>query len=87
MTTIDQPNILIDHNSRARLADFGYTSVVRGLHSVLVTQVKGYTAAWAAPEVLERGDKATPEADVFAVGMIVIEVGPRASYTQDRMVG
>jgi len=46
--------------------------------SVLVTQVKGYTEAWAAPEVLETGDKATPEADIFAFGMIVIEVGPRA---------
>ena len=45
---------------------------------MLVTQVKGYTEAWAAPEVLETGEKATPEADLFAFGMIVIEVGPRA---------
>ena len=37
--------------------------------------MKGYTEAWAAPEILEKGDKATPEADIFAFGMVVIEVG------------
>jgi len=58
------------------LTDFGLTSIVRGLNSILVTKVKGYTEAWAAPEVLEIGDKATQEADVFALGMVVIEVGP-----------
>ena len=34
---------------------------------------------WAAPEVLEKGDRATLEADMFAFGMVVIEVGLRAS--------
>ena len=64
------------------MTDFGLTSLVRGLNSVLVTPVKGYTEAWAAPEVLEGGEKATPEADMFSFGMVAIEVGPRASYTQ-----
>lgn len=49
------------------------------MNSVLVTKVQGYTARWAAPEVLERGDKYTREADVFAFGMVVIEVGPYTS--------
>ena len=79
LTTPGQPNILVDHNGNARLTDFGLASVVRGLNSVLVTKVKGYTEAWAAPEVLEKGDKATPEADIFSFGMVVIEVSPRAS--------
>ena len=79
LTTFGQPNILIDHNGNARLTDFGLTSIVRGLNSVLATPVKGYTEAWAAPEVLEKGDKATPEADIFAFGMVVIEVSPRAT--------
>ena len=62
------------------MTDFGLTSVVRGLNSVLVTRVKGYTTAWAAPEVLlEERDKATLEADVFSLGMVVTEVGPRTS--------
>jgi hypothetical protein len=45
------------------------------VNSVLVTEVQGYSARWAAPEVLENGDQNTREADVFAFGMIVIEVG------------
>jgi len=61
------------------LTDFGFASVVRGLNSVLVTQVQGYTARWAPPEVLEEGDRNTQEADVFALGMVVVEVSPRVS--------
>ena len=77
LITFGQPNILIDHNGNARLTDLGLTSVVRGLNSVHVTRVKGYTTAWAAPEVLlEECDNATSEADIFAFGMVVIEVGP-----------
>ena len=68
--TSHQPNILIDNDGHARLTDFGFASVVRGLHSVLVTSVQGYTARWAAPEVLETGDKNTRAADVFAFAMV-----------------
>ncbi|KAF9785465.1 kinase-like domain-containing protein [Thelephora terrestris] len=68
------PNILIDHTGHACLADFGLTSVVRGLSSVLVTNVQGYTERWAAPEVLESGDRNTREADVYSFGMVVVEV-------------
>lgn len=61
------------------MTDFGFTSVVRGTNSVLVTEVQGYTARWAAPEVLRNGDKNTREADVFAFGMVVVEVSTCAS--------
>ena len=37
-----------------------------------------YTAAWAAPEIVEGVDTVTREADVFGFGMVVIEVGPHA---------
>ena len=74
MIPFDQPNVLIDHNGHARLTDFGFTSVVRGVNSVLVTEVQGYSTRWAAPEVLGNGDRKTREADIFALGMIVIEV-------------
>ena len=40
------------------------------------TQVNDYTAAWAAPEILEGASTITREADVFAFGMVVIEVSP-----------
>lgn len=58
------------------MTDFGFTSVVRGINSVLVAEVRGYSPRWAAPEVLECGDRYTREADIFAFGMVVIEVGP-----------
>ncbi|KAF9778328.1 kinase-like domain-containing protein, partial [Thelephora terrestris] len=41
-------NVLVDQSNHARLTDFGFASVVRELNSVLVTQVQGYTARWAA---------------------------------------
>ena len=41
-------------------------------------QENGYLTAWAAPEVLEGSGTTTQEADVFAFGMVVIEVGLRA---------
>ena len=40
-----------------------------------MTEVQGYTARWAAPEVLGTGDRNTQEADVFAFAMVVVEVG------------
>ena len=39
-----------------------------------VAQENGYTTAWTASEILEGDDTATREADVFAFGMVVIEV-------------
>lgn len=37
-----------------------------------------YTATWAAPEIPNGADTITREADVFAFGMVVIEVCPFA---------
>ena len=42
----------------------------------LAAQANEYTMAWAAPEILERADAITCEADVFAFGMVAIEVCP-----------
>ena len=41
-------------------------------------QATEYTATWAAPEIVEGVDIVTREADVFAFGMVVIEVCHRA---------
>ena len=57
------------------MTDFGLASVARGMDSVLVTLPQGYTPGWAAPEVLMESDEITREADMFAFGMVVIEVG------------
>ena len=61
------------------MTDFGFTSVVRGFDSVLPTEAKGYTVAWAAPEILNGANRVTREADVFAFGMVTIEVSPHTS--------
>ena len=39
-------------------------------------QVNGYTMVQTAPGILEGAGTITQEADVFAFGVIVIEVGP-----------
>ena len=80
LTILDQPNILVDRGGRALLADFGLASIVYGMNSVHATKSQGYTVRWAAPEILKRADKITREADIFAFGMVVIEVSSRAWY-------
>ena len=72
--TFGQSGILVDHDGHARLTDFEFVPIVHGMNSA--TQVKEYTVAWAAPEILEGTNTTTREADVFAFGMVVIEVGP-----------
>ena len=57
------------------MTNFEFASIVRGTSSI--AQTTEYTAAWAAPEIIEGVDKVTREADVFAFGMVVIEVCPR----------
>ena len=41
-----------------------------------MSKVQGYTARWAAPEVLWSDGKITREADIFAFGMVMVEVSP-----------
>jgi len=48
------------------------------MSSIRATQLQGYTAGWAAPEILMGADEITQEADVFAFGTVVIEVRVRA---------
>ena len=43
-----------------------------------MTKVQGFTPWWAAPEIIKSGDRNTQEADVFAFGMVVVEVSPSA---------
>ena len=74
-----QLNILINHRGRARLADFGFTSVLR---SIFVLEFRERTLRWAAPEVIRGGSRGTREADIYSFGMVVIEVSPPTSLRQ-----
>jgi len=56
------------------------------MSSVRVNQPQGYTAGWAAPEILMGADKITQEADIFAFGMVVIEVCLRMVTMEGQIV-
>ena len=74
-------NILIDKSGRARLTDFGLTSITRGDNSTRSPQDPAIpsTATWAAPEILQGGTE-TKEGDVFTFAMVTIEVCAREEF-------
>ena len=74
--TLGQLNILVDREGHARLTNFKFTPIVPGMSSA--RQGTGRTAALAAPEILQGTDMITREVDVFAFGMVLIEVGARS---------
>ena len=78
--------LLAQHpHRRARLADFGFASVVRGLNSVLVSSVREFTPGCAALEVIRGKCVSTTEADVYAFGIVVIEVSPWHPWVMHRV--
>ena len=71
-----EPNILIDGSGHARVCDFGLASITRGKYTPAprLRSDGGYTERWSAPEILSGEGTASEPADVFAFGMVVIEV-------------
>ena len=64
----------MDDSNNARIADFGFTTVTLNLDSVRSAQcLRGFTARWAAPEVLKEGPY-SKESDIFSFAMVMIEV-------------
>ena len=66
---IKSPNILVMDN-QAKIADVG---VARTMAASDMTAQKGFTVAWAAPEVLFRR-RATEKIDIWSFGIIIWEV-------------
>jgi len=68
-------NILIDGEGRARLTDFGLTSIVRGEKSIVSAQDPTVTnvTTWVAPEILG-GGPVSKEGDIFTFAMVAVEV-------------
>ncbi|HXV94430.1 MAG TPA: serine/threonine-protein kinase, partial [Pseudonocardia sp.] len=64
-------NVLLDASGHARLADFGIARVVDATR-VTATGVVVGTAAYMAPEQV-RGEAVGPPADVYALGLVLLE--------------
>jgi serine/threonine protein kinase len=74
-------NVLVDHDGSVHLTDFGIARLVDTAAMTSITQT-GFvigTAAYLAPEQV-RGERAGPEADVYSLGLLVLEAvtGERA---------
>jgi serine/threonine protein kinase len=78
---MDQENILFDSAGIPRISDFGISSITFDPASRNAsTPVRGYSLRWAAPEILEapldsEARRPTKMSDVYAFGMVVVEVG------------
>ncbi|GAA3464981.1 hypothetical protein GCM10018963_69940 [Saccharothrix longispora] len=64
-------NVLVDRDGTAFLADFGLARLVDSTRLTRADQVVG-TAAYLAPEQV-RGEQVGPAADVYALGLVLLE--------------
>ena len=70
-----QANVLIDKNGNPRIVDFGLAVIARDTNSLDSTSdERGLTARYSSPEILMETGRHSREADVFAFGMVMIEV-------------
>src|ERR1700753_4170970 len=78
-----EANILIDENCRARLADFGFLTIVSDpMNSTTSSSsaITGGTTRWMSPELLypeqfhRKDSRPTKESDRYALGMVIYEV-------------
>lgn len=68
-------NVLLDHQLRAKLSDFGLVSVRRNSTQSGASRIKG-TPQWMSPEVV-KGDSPSEASDIYSLGMIFWEVATR----------
>ena len=80
--TFAQANILIDRDGHARLADFGFTTIVLDFTQPLPSSssTDGGTTRWMSPERLNpdlfgfKDTRPTKKSDCYALGMVILEV-------------
>ncbi|QRV88286.1 Tyrosine kinase catalytic domain protein [Ceratobasidium sp. AG-Ba] len=83
------PNVLVSDTGVPMITDFGNAVLEYGtIQFTKTAQLPGFTARWTAPELLESEDFAqSKEADVYALGMTILEVMsgevPFANYKQE----
>ncbi|KAL0344431.1 UNVERIFIED_CONTAM: putative L-type lectin-domain containing receptor kinase VI.1 [Sesamum radiatum] len=84
---VKSSNVLIDHDMNARLGDFGLARLYDHGKNSHTTNVVG-TIGYIAPELARTG-KASKSSDVFAYGILLLEVAcgrPPVKYEPDRNV-
>jgi serine/threonine protein kinase len=73
--SIRQNNVLIDETFTARLADFGYASVVgeveENMSYLQTSKQRPGEWKWTAPERLFEDSEPTPRSDIYSFGNIV----------------
>ncbi|MBS0350626.1 MAG: protein kinase [Proteobacteria bacterium] len=69
-------NVLLDSGGRAKLADFGLSTLKTSSASTTAGGFKG-TILWSAPELFKRGAKATVFSDIYSLGMVLWELASR----------
>ncbi len=69
-------NVLLDGAGRAKLADFGLSTLKTSSASTTAGGFKG-TVLWSAPELFKRGAKATVFSDIYSLGMVLWELASR----------
>ncbi|EIW84071.1 kinase-like protein [Coniophora puteana RWD-64-598 SS2] len=76
---LNGPNILIDADGRAMLADFGLSTVFMEFGSHNVSSAKSGALRWTAPELIHTSGSGastlpTPQADVYSFGSVMLQV-------------
>ncbi len=75
-------NVLVEADGRVRLADFGVSQLAGSTGMTAVDETVG-TASYLAPEQV-RGEPAGPPADVYALGLLLLEcLSGRPEYPGD----
>jgi tRNA A-37 threonylcarbamoyl transferase component Bud32 len=81
---LKSPNVLLDQNLRAKLADFGLAKV---RHETMTTSTRpnqtAGTLPWMAPELFQRKAQHTEAADIYSTGMIFWEITSRKKPFED----
>ena len=65
----------MDANGCARVTDFGFVTIARGLNSIRNASVEYvHGVQWIAPEILDGRGKYSKEGDIFSLAMVTVEV-------------
>ncbi|MBS0351026.1 MAG: protein kinase [Proteobacteria bacterium] len=69
-------NVLLDNSGRAKLADFGLSTLKTSSVNTMTEGFKG-TILWSAPELFKWGAKSSVASDIYSLGMVLWELASR----------